>query len=134
MSEDISQLALFSKLLKSQEIRNIYVLNKELKRNIPGFQIAHSKYYIQEKELHIQSNIGTIFIFDISNDLNSQIQKLAIYQKEQENIAEKKYIYIDVRIAQKLFLCGYDEEFSCRDNLKKIYGENVFSDFISEPS
>lgn len=43
------------------------------------------------------------------------------------NINETPYLYIDVRIPEKLFLCGFEAEFRCRQNLKYIYGESLFS-------
>lgn len=134
LSKDVSELVLFSKSLPVKEIRNISLIMSELQRNIPGINIEKSKYYITEKELILSSQNGNLFVFDISGNLKDQIQKLAIFQKEQTDISEKKYIYIDVRIPQKLFLCWYEEEYSCRNNLKKIYDENIFEYFSQESS
>jgi len=77
---------------------------------------------------------GNIFIFDLAHDVTSQIEKLAIYEKEKEVLNEKKYIYIDVRIPEKLFLCSLEYEFDCRRNMKQIYGKSIFEELAVESS
>lgn len=125
VSQDIEEMSLFNKTLSSWEIKNISLLHDELEKNIPGFSLKSSYYYVTEKEILLQNDIDTVFIFDLNAKIQTQVQKLAVFQKEQEDITQKKYIYIDVRIPQKLFLCSYEQEFECRWNLKKIY--NGFS-------
>lgn len=71
-------------------------------------------------------------MFDLSGEnIARQIEKLAVFQKESEDITQKKYIYIDVRIPGKLFLCSYEEEYKCRQNLKDIYGDSIFNQVFS---
>lgn len=134
ISKNLEEYALFWDTLNTQDIKNISLLMKEITRNILGFQIRSVKYFVTEKELMIQNQIGNIFIFDLDNDINTQIKKLAIFQRETVNINEKKYIYIDVRVPERLFLCGLESEFDCRNNIKQIYGENTFTDFLIETS
>lgn len=131
VSKDLSEFSLFWKTLNIKEIRNISLLTKELSRNIPGFKASKLKYYITEKELLVSTPNESIFIFDLNANIKNQVQKLAIFQKEKEDFAQKKYIYLDVRVPQRLFLCRYEEEFSCRNNLKKIYGEDIFTEMAS---
>jgi hypothetical protein len=72
---------------------------------------------------------GSIFIFDLAHDVISQIEKLAIYDKEKGYIFDKKYIYVDTRIPEKLFLCPLEFEYDCRRNMKLIYGKTIFEEF-----
>lgn len=128
LSEDISELSVFWETLNVDEIRNIQLLLEDISKNIPWFSISHILYQVKEKELLISNNIDTIFIFDMAQwDIREQVKKLAVFQKESEDITQKKYIYIDVRIPGKLFLCGFDEEFKCRQNITNIYWNSIFS-------
>lgn len=132
LSQDISEYALFKETLGAKEIKNMLILLEELPKNIPSFQIKEMVFHITEKELLLSNQVDTIFTFDLSGEsIAWQIEKLAVFQKESEDITQKKYIYIDVRIPGKLFLCPYDEEYQCRQNLKDIYGDSIFNQVFS---
>jgi len=135
LSKNIRDMHIFGNTLDSDDIKNISTLLRQIPKNIPGVVIKNISYFITEQELLISHSSGTIFIFDISSHLWEQVEKLAIFQKEWEDIAQKKYIYIDVRIPGKLFLCGYEEEYNCRKNMTNIYGEDIFTvtSFESQP-
>jgi hypothetical protein len=77
---------------------------------------------------------GSLFLFDLSYNIEEQIEKLAIYEKERGNIYEKKYIYVDVRIPEKLFLCPLESEYDCKANIKLIYGDTTFEELSTELS
>lgn len=133
LSKDISELAIFEETLNASEIKNIQILLEAISKNIPGFNTETILYQVTEKELLISNKIGTIFIFDIWNtDVSEQVKKLAVFQKESVDITQKKYIYVDVRIPGKLFLCPYEEEFNCRENIRKIYGDFIFNQVSSQ--
>ncbi len=133
-SKDIEEIVLFQKTLNPSNLKNIDFLFKDLNRNILGFSPQSIEYFITEKEVLITNSIGTIFLFDLTWNIENQIKRLAIFQKEWVNISKKKYIYIDVRIPQRLFLCPYTEEYKCKANLKFIYGKDVFTNLAKEPS
>ena len=76
-----------------------------LKKLIPDFTIADILYYEQEKEILIRNGEGTLFLIDIYQNVQQQIEHLSILKKESPEIYTKKYIYVDVRIPQKIFLC-----------------------------
>lgn len=134
ISEDLYERALFNKRLSRIDLTNILLLQKELTRNILGF-VPKTLYYLPvEQELLIENSIWNIFIFDLASDIDRQVKWLAIFSKEEGNVNEKKYIYIDVRIPQKLFLCDYESEFSCVKNLKNIYGDSIFENFPEDVS
>lgn len=62
-------------------------------------------YYVKEKEIVLRNSDGTLFLFDIYQNIKEQGEQLSILKKESPEIYTKKYIYIDVRIPQKIFLC-----------------------------
>jgi hypothetical protein len=39
-------------------------------------------YYKKERELHVIDNKNTIYIFDLTKDINVQVEKLNIFYKE----------------------------------------------------
>lgn len=133
-SENIDNYAIFWDTLNIADLKNLFNLIKYWKKNILGLDFKQIKYFIKEKELLLMHSSGTILIFDLSHDVTTQIEKLAIYEKEKGNIFDKKYIYIDVRIPEKLFLCSLEFEYDCRRNMKHIYGESIFEVFESESS
>ncbi len=134
VSEDLYERSLFNRVLNSDDLRNIILLQNELSRNIVGFSSKVLYYLPAERELIIKNSIWNLFLFDLTGDLTKQIKGLAVFSKEWGNVIERKYIYIDVRILQKLFVCEYENEFLCRKNLKDIYSETIFQNFPVETS
>lgn len=131
---DLEEYAIFWRTLKADNLRDILLLLENIEKNILGFS-ARTLYYLPiEKELIIENGIGTLFIFDLSENISNQIEKIAVYMKESEDITQKKYIYIDVRIPQKLFLCWFENEFLCNTNMQNIYGKDIFTKFLEETS
>ena len=133
-SKSIDEYATFWSTLNTNDLSNLSSLISHGKKNILGFDFKNIKYFIVEKELLLMHSSGSIFIFDLSNSVEDQIEKLAVYEKEEWSIDEKKYIYIDVRIPEKLFLCSIETEYDCRNNLKQIYGSSIFVDLLPESS
>ena len=120
---------LFWNILNPKNIENIHLLLQELQKNIAGFSPITLQYFVEEKELILSDSQGTLYIFDVQADIGRQVEQLSIFQKEKSELFKKKYIYIDVRIPQKLFLCGYEEEYSCKRNIIEIYGSDVFTNW-----
>lgn len=114
-----------------EELTKIDSLLNSLKKNILWFTINKIYFAENEKELILSHTNGNIFIFDIYNNVERQIEKLTIYHKESENINEKKYVYLDIRIPNKLFICGFETEFDCKSNLTKIYGKTLYNTLSS---
>ncbi|NDK10177.1 hypothetical protein GW846_05370 [Candidatus Gracilibacteria bacterium] len=121
IEEDLS----FGKNLNVSEIQKTKLLLSELQKNILGIEIDTIQYFTSEKEVLISDQNQTLYLFDINASVERQIEQLSIFQKESGSLNEKKYIYIDVRIPQKLYVCPIEEEFSCRGNIDTIYGESV---------
>jgi len=121
IEEDLS----FWKNLNVSEIQKTKLLLSELQKNILWIEIDTIQYFTSEKEVLISDQNQTLYLFDINASVERQIEQLSIFQKESWSLNEKKYIYIDVRIPQKLYVCPIEEEFSCRWNIDTIYWESV---------
>lgn len=133
-SKDMEDYAMFWDSLNTQDLKNLNTLIQEWKKNLLGFDFNSLRYYATEKEVLLMHNSESIFIFNLAQGIEKQIKKLAVYEKEKGNIYEKKYIYIDVRIPEKLYLCPFEAEYSCRENIKYIYGDTIFQDLSIEVS
>jgi cell division septal protein FtsQ len=112
--------------LNPVELQKITLLMSELRKNILWFNPTAIQFYTAEKEVIISQEDSTLFIFDVSWSIPEQIEQLSIYQKEWWGIPKNTYVYIDVRIPKKLFLCSLEQEFVCSKNLLNIYWEDVF--------
>lgn len=134
VSEDLYERSIFWKTLRATDLESINFLQNELTRNILGFTVKTLYYLPTQRELIIEHQNKNLFIFDLAWNLQSQIEGLTIFHKEWWNIVEKKYVYIDVRIPEKLFLCGFENEFLCRKNMKDIYGDTIFQNFPEDTS
>lgn len=88
-------------------------------RELPNFPIEALDYYDQEKELHVTSK-GTRFIFTLAVGLD-QLHTIATLIS-QEKISPWKYLYIDVRVPKKLYVCPRDDA-ACKINLAHIYDQ-----------
>ena len=134
VSEDLEEISIFWKTLRANDLNKIRILLEDIEKNILSFSKKTLYYLPVERELIIENSVGTLFIFDLSESISNQVEKIAVYMKESENINQKKYIYVDIRIPQRLFLCWFENEFQCRTNMKNIYGENIFTNFLQETS
>lgn len=134
LSQKLDEIQFLKDGLKPNELKSIQWLLHELPKNILWFSPLTVHYFVTEKEVLISNQLGTVFIFDLTWNIKNQVKQLAIFQKEWWNVSEKKYIYIDVRIPQKLFLCWYEEEFNCRNTIKSIYWDSVFKNLEQELS
>ena len=136
LSKDIAELEVFWKKLNVSELQKIITIINETEKNILNFWVEKIIYFISEKEVLISNNLETVFIFDLTANIFEQVERLSIFQKEWGNISEKKYIYVDARIPQKLFICPYESEFSCRTSLRNIYDDAIFTKLqkdVSQP-
>lgn len=111
----------YKKILEEKHVRNIKKINDELKNNLITINIKDIYYYILERELIIILDNDNKIIFDLHWDIDSQIKKLVIFNKEHFEVNKKKLVYIDLRIKNKIFFCNLTEEYQCIMNLKKIY-------------
>lgn len=111
----------YKKILDQNFLKQITLIITSLKENIIDLKISEIKYYITERELHIKNDKNVVLIFDINSNTKEQIEKIAIFNKEQININKYWLIYIDLRIKNKVFYCTTENEYQCYKNLKSIY-------------
>lgn len=111
----------YKKFLDTKYIERILKIVSTLTENIISVKIKSITYYVIEREVHIKTDKDTIIIFDINSNIQEQIEKIAIFNKEQLDIEKNSIIYIDLRINNKVFYCTKDNEYKCINNLKSIY-------------
>jgi hypothetical protein len=60
-----------------------------------------------------------MFIFSLEENIDKQLKKIIVYSKEKDKLL--KYVYIDLRVEDKIFLCPYTKEYQCLKNYRRIY-------------
>lgn len=102
-------------------IDNIRYSVKKINDNLLTEKITGYYFFPTEREVHLDFENGTKIIIDLWNDIDEQIKKLIIYYKEHLKSDFSWIIYVDLRVASKVFFCKTDTEFECRKTLKNIY-------------
>ena len=118
-----------NKFFEYKKIFNQYYLSKiteiieKLWENLIDIKIKNLTYYEVERELHIETenNIILIFSLDSNIEINEQIEKLVIFNKEDIWLNKNLIVYIDLRIKNKIFYCPIENEYICKENIKSIY-------------
>ncbi len=112
----------YKKIFDEKYLTKIDIITKKLEQNILWIKVINIYYFEKERELHLNTQNNTKLIFDINWDVEWQIKKIAIFNKENSNIAKTEgIIYIDLRIKNKIFYCTKEEEYNCNNNLKILY-------------
>lgn len=133
LSDDLQEYVDFQKTLKAREILAIQNLISESEKNILWFSVSQVYYFIKEREVFLQDTQWTLYIFDIGANISSQLRKLAIYKKGWAN-SQIPYVYIDVRVPEKIFLCWRESLNTCNSNITDIYGEDVIQSLLEGSS
>lgn len=113
----------YKKVFNERFIENIKYLEEAIEKNLIDIKIEKIVYYEIEREAHFYINNNTILIFDINWNIESQVETLAIFNKQHLDLSKDWIIYIDLRIKDKVFYCTKEEAYNCENNLKKIYSE-----------
>ena len=111
----------YRQVLVWEYLQNIEKIIEWLEKNIIWIKIKDLNYYITEREIHIFLENNNRLIFDLTENIKEQIEKIAIFNKEKFNLKNKKIFYIDIRIKNKIFYCPIEQELICNNNIKKIY-------------
>lgn len=111
----------YKQLFKEEYLKKIVYTKNKLKDNLLNSTIKSISYYVVEREAHFTTNTDTILIFDINWNIDNQIEKLMISNKEYYNLSKPGMIYIDLRVKNKIFYCNSENEYQCRKNLENIY-------------
>lgn len=116
----------YKQVFKPIYIRKISNILKRFEQNFLNIQIKDLYYYEIWKELHIELESGTLLIFSIDDNAleDVQIEKLAIFNKDHFEINNWNFVYIDLRVNNKIFYCSVENKVQCDANLRGIYGEN----------
>lgn len=113
----------YKRIFQPKYLNSITYLKNSLIENMVQLQIRWLHYYTQERELIIELENGGDLIFDLTKNLDEQIEKVVIFNNEWWDITKRNLIYTDFRIDNKVFFCDITTEFLCRVNLRDIYGD-----------
>ena len=112
----------YKKVVPSSELKSIFSIEELLRKNFITAGIKGVNYYVTEKEAHFIMETWATLIFDLTEPVSSQIEKLAVFHQENIEITNPTIIYLDLRIANRLYFCSSENEFTCNENLNFIYG------------
>lgn len=115
----------YKKIFEEKFLSKINEIIKKLEENIINIKIKNIIYYEIEREIHIKLENNTILIFSIDNsiEVNEQIKKLVIFNQDHISIEKNNFVYLDLRIKNKIFFCPIDNEYVCKQNIKSIYNK-----------
>lgn len=111
------------KTLSYQNLQNIKKIWILLAENIQDFQISHRIYYVRQEEVIFLTRQWVMLIFDLTENSRHQTEKLGLYIQSLQDTQFSDYIYLDLRISGKVYACWKKNEYLCRSNMNKIYGE-----------
>jgi hypothetical protein len=98
------------------------MIYEKIKNNLLTSQVSSIYYFPKEREVHVDLENGTKLLFDLEGDIQDEIKKLLIFHKEQSDLKNVAFVYIDLRVKNKIFFCPLTSEFQCKINLVRIYG------------
>lgn len=111
----------YKQILSPKSIEIIYNAVHKLEENIVWLNIKNLSYYTIEKELHVTLENDTLLIYSVNEETYNQIEKTAIFHKEQIALSKNTLVYVDLRVKNKIFYCDKEKEFQCKLNIKRIY-------------
>ena len=98
-----------------------------------NMKLGHSRYFVEENELHISLESGSRIIFALQDDSEKRIGTIpknildelvtlrTYIVNNPAKLTDGSLVYIDARIPGKLFVCS--DKALCQKNLILIYGE-----------
>jgi hypothetical protein len=93
-------------VLKEDYLQKIIKFKKNIEENILLLKVKNIYYFEKEREIHFDVNNDIKLIFDLNVDLDEQMKKLIVFNKEHKNITKDNTInYIDLRIPNKIYYC-----------------------------
>lgn len=108
-------------IFEEKYISKITKIINDLEENILNVTINGIIYYETERELHIDTKNNIKLIFDLEKEVEEQIKKLSIFDKDYKKLNLWWIVYVDLRILNKIFYCKTENEFQCNLNIKSIY-------------
>jgi len=118
---DNIQIPDYKKVFDSKYINDInYIVNK-LEENIVTIKIKTILYYVNEREVHLITDSGIRLIYNLIQNIDNQIKKTVILNKQYYKINKWWLVYIDFRVKDKIYYCSLKTETICKDYIKRIY-------------
>ena len=111
----------YKQLFNPLFIEKIQILEKWIKDNLLNISFWDMYYFPKEREVHITVWKETKLIFDLNGDIQEQIKRFMIFNKENLALKNPSILYIDLRIKNKVFFCTTETEFDCRKTLNYYY-------------
>ncbi len=112
----------YKKVLKEDYLAKIIKLKKNIEENILWLKVKNIYYFEDERETHFDINNDIKLIFDLNVEVEEQMKKIIVYNKEHKNLTKDNSInYIDLRVPNKIYYCENEFIWSCKKNLKLIY-------------
>jgi len=118
---DLTGILEYKLFFDPKELALISTFLQTISERYPLLDTIEVQYYLLSHELHITNEKWVRFLFDLHRDPLVQLRKLNTFYMEYQPVIKKWLVYIDVRIDEKIFYCGFDSEFQCRLNLKNLY-------------
>lgn len=115
----------YKEILSWDDIKSIQTLLAKINWSLLDIKTKDLDYFPVERELHINSDSWTKYIFDIAWNLDEQVSKTKAFLDKNKDTLWSKIIYMDLRIIWKIFYCDETEKNSCYSNLKRIYNYNL---------
>ncbi len=110
----------YKKYFDENIIANISHIVSAIQNDFSSLEFLWAKYFKKERELHISTNNGLI-LFHLNQDPSVQIQKLNVFYKEYAQKIKHPFVYIDLRINERIMYCTTETEFQCKQNLTFLY-------------
>ncbi len=112
----------YKKILHEDYLQKIIKLRNDIEQNIIWLKVKNIYYFVKEREVHFDINNDMKLIFDINTEIDEQLTKLIVFNKEHLGLLKTTTInYIDLRIPNKIYYCENEFIWSCKKNLKLIY-------------
>lgn len=120
---DKNKFVEYKQIFSPNFISRINFIVKRFEENFINVTIKDLFYYEAERELHIWLEDWTLILFSINNaeEIESQIERLAIFNKDYDWINRGLFSYLDLRIKNKVFYCPIEIKTQCDLNLNWIY-------------
>lgn len=110
----------YKQIYEEKYIKNIDYLAKKIEENIINIKIKNIIYYPIEREVHFKIE-NNLLIYSLDEDIDKQIEKTVIFNKQHFELNKPWIYYTDLRIPNKIFYCSMEFEYKCKENIKRIY-------------
>ncbi|MDD4151441.1 MAG: FtsQ-type POTRA domain-containing protein [Candidatus Gracilibacteria bacterium] len=111
----------YKDILNGDDIVTANKIITKINNSIFDLKIENIDFFPIEKEIHINSDLKTKFIYDLAGNVDEQIAKTSSFFEKYRDLYKSGLNYIDLRIPEKIFYCSNSVKNTCEKNLKRIY-------------